>query len=163
MVQPLLSVRNVETWYGPICAIRGVSLELPERGIVAVLGANGAGKTTLLRTIAGVIDPFKGTVTFDGAAIQGLDPDEIARRGVVLVPEGRQVFPFLTVQDNLLMGAFARRDEQESGQDLDQIFAWFPRLRERSVSACRPPVGRRTADAGHWPGAHVTAARAAAG
>jgi branched-chain amino acid transport system ATP-binding protein len=133
MVQPLLSVRNVETWYGPICAMRGVSLELPEQGIVAVLGANGAGKTTLLRTVAGVIDPFKGTVTFDGEAIQGLDPDEIARRGVVLVPEGRQVFPFLTVQDNLLMGAFARRERTNLGQDLDQIFAWFPRLRERST------------------------------
>jgi branched-chain amino acid transport system ATP-binding protein len=133
MVQSLLSVRNVETWYGPISAIRGVSLDLPERGIVAVLGANGAGKTTLLRTVAGVIDPFKGTVTFDGEAIQGLDPDEIARRGVVLVPEGRQVFPFLTVQDNLLMGAFARRERTNLGQDLDQIFAWFPRLRERST------------------------------
>ncbi len=132
MVQPLLSIRNVETWYGPIAAIRGVSLELPERGIVAVLGANGAGKTTLLRTIAGVIDPFKGAVTFDGAPIQGFDPDEIARRGVVLVPEGRQVFPFLTVQENLFMGAFARRERTNLGRDLDQIFAWFPRLRERA-------------------------------
>jgi len=133
MVQPLLSVRNVETWYGPINAIRGVSLELPERCIVAVLGANGAGKTTLLRTIAGVIDPFKGTITFDGAAIHGLDPDEIARRGVVLAPEGRQVFPFLTVRENLLMGAFARRERTNVGQDLDRVFAWFPRLRERAL------------------------------
>jgi branched-chain amino acid transport system ATP-binding protein len=133
MMQLLLSVRNVETWYGPINAIRGVSLELSERSIVAVLGANGAGKTTLLRTIAGVIDPFKGTITFDGAAIHGLDPDEIARRGVVLVPEGRQVFPFLTVRENLLMGAFARRESTNVGQDLDRVFAWFPRLRERAL------------------------------
>jgi branched-chain amino acid transport system ATP-binding protein len=132
MTEPLISVRNVETWYGPISAIRGVSLNLMEGRVVAVLGANGAGKTTLLRTIAGVIDPFKGTIVYDGQAIQGLDPDEIARRGVVLVPEGRQVFPFLTVRENLMMGAFARREKAGHEQDLEQIFTWFPRLRERT-------------------------------
>src|SRR5262249_25728352 len=132
MTEPLMSVRNVETWYGPISAIRGVSIDLMEGRVVAVLGANGAGKTTLLRTIAGVVDPFKGTIIYDGQAIQGLDPDEIARRGVVLVPEGRQVFPFLTVRENLVMGTFARREKGGIEQDLEQIFAWFPRLRERT-------------------------------
>jgi branched-chain amino acid transport system ATP-binding protein len=131
MDQPLISVRNIETWYGPINAIRGVSLDLGEGRIVTVLGANGAGKTTLLRTIAGVVDPFKGSITFDGQPIHGLDPDEIARRGVVLVPEGRQVFPFLSVHENLLMGAIARRDPDGRDEDLEQIFNWFPRLRER--------------------------------
>lgn len=133
MDQPLMSVRNIETWYGPINAIRGVSLDIGEGRIVTVLGANGAGKTTLLRTIAGVIDPFKGSITFEGRPIQGLDPDDIARRGVVLVPEGRQVFPFLTVRENLLMGAVARRDQSGRDQDLERIFGWFPRLRERAT------------------------------
>jgi branched-chain amino acid transport system ATP-binding protein len=132
MHQPLMSVRNIETWYGPINAIRGVSLDINEGRIVAVLGANGAGKSTLLRTIAGVVDPFKGSITFDGQSIAGLDPDEIARRGVVLVPEGRQVFPFLSVHDNLLMGAVARRDSTGTDEDMARIFEWFPRLRERT-------------------------------
>jgi branched-chain amino acid transport system ATP-binding protein len=127
----LLSVRNVETWYGPVSAIRGVSLDVPEGRIVAVLGANGAGKTTLLKTIAGVVDPFKGSIEFAGQPIHGLDPDEVARRGVVLVPEGRQVFPFLSVQDNLAMGAFARRDKSTLRSDLERVYGWFPRLRER--------------------------------
>jgi branched-chain amino acid transport system ATP-binding protein len=127
----LLSVRNVETWYGPVNAIKGVSLDVAQGRIVAVLGANGAGKTTLLKTIAGVVDPFKGSVEFDGAPIQGLDPDAVARRGVVLVPEGRQIFPFLSVRENLLMGCFARSDKSGVNEDLERNFVWFPRLRER--------------------------------
>jgi branched-chain amino acid transport system ATP-binding protein len=127
----LLSVRNVETWYGPINAIKGVSIDVAAGRIVTVLGANGAGKTTLLKTIAGVIDPFKGGIEFDGQAIHGLDPDVVARRGVVLVPEGRQVFPFLSVRENLQMGAIARYDKASAGADLERVFGWFPRLRER--------------------------------
>jgi len=128
----LLAVRNLETWYGPVSAIKGISLDVPEAGLVAVLGANGAGKTTLLNTIAGVIDPFKGSVEFRGEAIHGRDPDWVARRGVVLVPEGRQVFPFLTVRENLMMGTFARgRQQGDTGEDLERIYGWFPRLRER--------------------------------
>ncbi len=128
---PLLSVRNIETWYGPVVAIKGVSLDVAEGRIVAVLGANGAGKTTLLKTIAGVIDPFKGGITFAGGAITALDPDVVARQGLVLVPEGRQVFPFLSVLDNLRMGTFARRDKAGVQEDIEQVFGWFPRLRER--------------------------------
>ena len=105
----LLSVRNIETWYGPVNAIRGISLEVHPGRIVAVLGANGAGKTTLLNTIAGVIDPAKGSIEFEGRRIDGRDADAVARAGVVLVPEGRQVFTFLSVLENLRMGAFARR------------------------------------------------------
>jgi branched-chain amino acid transport system ATP-binding protein len=135
---PLLSVRNLETWYGPVAAIRGISLDLARGDIVAVLGANGAGKTTLLNTIAGVIDPFKGSVSFDGQPIHGLDPDAVARRGVVLVPEGRQVFPFLSVRENLRMGAFARASRvglDGLDEDFERVFAWFPRLRERQTQA----------------------------
>ena len=129
---PLLAVRNIETWYGPVNAIKGVSLEVVEGRIVTVLGANGAGKTTLLNTIAGVVDPFKGGISFAGEAIEARDPDDICRRGVVLVPEGRQIFPFLTVHENLMMGAFARRREAGVDTDLERVLAWFPRLRERA-------------------------------
>jgi branched-chain amino acid transport system ATP-binding protein len=126
----LLSVRNLETWYGPVRALHGVSLEVHAAQIVTVLGANGAGKTTLLNTIAGVLAPSNGTVEYEGRPIGGMDADEVSRSGLVLVPEGRQIFPFLTVAENLRMGAFARRDAQIA-QDIEQIYDWFPRLKER--------------------------------
>jgi branched-chain amino acid transport system ATP-binding protein len=129
--QPVLAVRNLETWYGPVNAIKGVNLDLHSGDIVTVLGANGAGKTTLLNTIAGVIDPAKGAVEYEGRPIQGQDPDRVARSGVVLVPEGRQVFPFLSVRENLTMGTFARRDRTGIQADLERVFGWFPRLKER--------------------------------
>ncbi|MGO8916585.1 MAG: ABC transporter ATP-binding protein [Stellaceae bacterium] len=128
---PILSLGNIESYYGPIMAIRGISLEVPRGGIVAVLGANGAGKTTILKTISGVLDPQKGTVEFDGRRIQRMDPDAIVRLGLSHVPEGREVFPFLSVRDNLMMGAFARRDREAIGRDLERVYGYFPRLRER--------------------------------
>jgi branched-chain amino acid transport system ATP-binding protein len=131
----LLKVRNVETWYGPVNAIRGISLDVQAGRIVAVLGANGAGKTTLLNTIAGVLEPAKGTIEFDGRRIGGKDADAVARTGVVLVPEGRQLFPFLTVEENLKMGAFARRRDSGVANDIARVFEWFPRLKERSAQA----------------------------
>jgi branched-chain amino acid transport system ATP-binding protein len=127
----LLEIANIETWYGPIPALRGVSLALEQGGIVAVLGANGAGKTTLLRTIAGIVDPRVGAVAFAGQPIHGRDPDKIVRLGVSLVPEGRQIFPFLSVAKNLAVGAFARRDGDAVAEDLAQVYALFPRLQER--------------------------------
>jgi branched-chain amino acid transport system ATP-binding protein len=135
VTSPSLSVRNLETWYGPVAAIKGVNIDLQRGSIITVLGANGAGKTTLLNTIAGVIDPFKGSVEFQGEAIHGLDPDAVARKGLVLVPEGRQVFPFLTVAENLRMGAFARRSREGLEDDIQRIYGWFPRLREREHQA----------------------------
>ncbi len=129
---PVLAVRNVETWYGPVCAIRGVSLEVAAGRMVAVLGANGAGKSTLLNTIAGVVDPFKGSIEFQGRSLMHRDPDEVARAGVVLVPEGRRVFPFLAVEQNLMLGTFARREAAGIKEDLERIYAWFPRLKERA-------------------------------
>lgn len=128
---PVLAVKNLETWYGPVNAIKGINLELQAGRIVTVLGANGAGKTTLLNTIAGVIDPFKGSIEYQGQPIQGQDPDRVARSGVVLVPEGRQVFPFLSVRENLQMGTFARASRDDIESDLARIFSWFPRLLER--------------------------------
>ncbi len=127
----LLELRNLETHYGPIPALRGVSLAVEERQIVAVLGANGAGKTTLLNTIAGVLDPTKGSVRFGGAEIARRDPDAVARTGLNLVPEGRHVFPFLSVDDNLAMGAYVRGGDPEIASDRDRVFMIFPRLRER--------------------------------
>ena len=125
----LLELKNVETYYGPIMAIRGISMEVPEGKIVSVLGANGAGKTTVLKTISGVMDPQKGTVRYNGEEIQTRDPDWVARKGIAHVPEGREVFPFLSVEDNLRMGAFSRRDSQ-IGEDLELVYGYFPILRE---------------------------------
>jgi branched-chain amino acid transport system ATP-binding protein len=133
----LLSVCDLETWYGPVRALHGVGLEVHAGQIVTVLGANGAGKTTLLNTIAGVVSPHKGSIRLNGDEIGGLDADAVCRRGVVLVPEGRQVFPFLSVSENLAMGAFTRRRDPTVRRDLEQVHEWFPRLRERH----RQPAG----------------------
>jgi branched-chain amino acid transport system ATP-binding protein len=128
--RPVLEVRNVETFYGAVMAIRGVSLEVHEGQIVTILGANGAGKTTLLKTISGVMDPEKGKIFLNGEEIQGMEPDKIVRRGIAHVPEGREVFPFLNVEQNLLMGAYTRSDS-EIASDLEMVFRYFPILKER--------------------------------
>lgn len=127
----LLEVRNLETFYGPIMAIRGVSLEVHKGQVVTVLGANGAGKTTLLKTISGIMDPEKGQVLFEGEEIQGSEPHQIVRRGIVQVPEGREVFPLLTVEENLALGAYTRSDKAEIARDRDLVFSYFPILAER--------------------------------
>ena len=129
---PILKVTNIETYYGPIMAIRGVSFEVPKGGIVTILGANGAGKTTVLKTICGVMDPQKGSVVFEGNEIRRMDPDKVMRLGVSHVPEGREVFPFLSVRENLRMGAYTRRDADGVAQDLEAVFGYFPVLRERA-------------------------------
>jgi len=132
MAEPILEVSNIESWYGPIAAVRGVSFEVPRGGIIAILGANGAGKTTTLKTICGVIDPQKGSILFEGREIRRMDPDRVARLGISHVPEGREVFPFLTVRENLRMGAFARRDAGGVADDLVAVFDYFPVLRARA-------------------------------
>jgi branched-chain amino acid transport system ATP-binding protein len=133
MTDALLTVSNLETYYGPIMAIRGVSFAVPRGSIVTVLGANGAGKTTILKTVSGVMDPQKGTVTLEGREIQGMDPDRVTRLGVSHVPEGREVFPFLTVQENLRMGAYTRHDADEVARDLAAVYDYFPVLRARAL------------------------------
>ena len=131
MATPILELLNVESNYGPVQALRGVSLAVEEGKIVTVLGANGAGKTTTLKTISGIIDPLKGQVKFRGQDIQGHSPDAIVRAGIVHVPEGREVFPLLSVEDNLRMGAYTRRDPDGVAKDLEAVFGYFPILRER--------------------------------
>jgi branched-chain amino acid transport system ATP-binding protein len=131
MTEPLLRVNSIETFYGPIQAIRGVSLDVDPGQIVTVLGANGAGKTSVLRTISGVLDPERGQVMFEGQDIARLPPDQVMRRGICHVPEGRETFPFLTVRENLMMGAYTRRDSDGIAGDLDLVFTYFPRLLER--------------------------------
>jgi branched-chain amino acid transport system ATP-binding protein len=132
MAESLLTVSNVETYYGPILAIRGVSFDVPKGGIVTILGANGAGKTTVLKTVSGVMDPQKGNVVFEGREIQRMDPDKVMRLGISHVPEGREVFPFLSVRENLNMGAYTRRDADEVAKDLEAVFSYFPVLKQRA-------------------------------
>jgi branched-chain amino acid transport system ATP-binding protein len=131
MTEPLLRVDSIETFYGPIQAIRGISLDVAAGQIVTVLGANGAGKTTVLRTISGVLDPERGQVMFEGRDIAHTAPDKVMRLGICHVPEGRETFPFLTVRENLMMGAYTRRDSAGVAKDLDLCFGYFPRLLER--------------------------------
>ena len=132
----MLKIRNVETYYQEVIeAIRGVSLEVKEKSIVCVLGANGAGKTTLLRTIARLLDddqPKKGTMEFLGEPIERKNPQEIVRMGISLVPEGREIFPELTVSEHLKLGAILRRDSQGVKQDWQKVIDHFPILGKRS-------------------------------
>jgi branched-chain amino acid transport system ATP-binding protein len=132
MSDTVLKLLNVESAYGPIRAIRGVSLEVAKGRIGTVLGSNGAGKTTILKTISGIIDPRKGTVEFAGENITAKDPAEVVQRGLSHVPEGREVFPLLSVHDNLMMGAYTRKDRDAVGRDLEAVYGYFPILRERS-------------------------------
>jgi branched-chain amino acid transport system ATP-binding protein len=131
----VLSVRNLESFYGPIMAIRGCSLDVHDGQIVTVLGANGAGKTTLLKTVSGVMDPEKGEVLYQGQNIAGASPDKVVRMGIVHVPEGREVFPLLTVAENLRMGAYTRNDIAGIAEDEEMVFSYFPILRERRNQA----------------------------
>ncbi|WP_409334207.1 ABC transporter ATP-binding protein [Bradyrhizobium manausense] len=128
----LMEVRNIETYYGPTMAIRGASFDVPQGEIVTILGANGAGKTTILKTISGIMDPQKGSVSYQGREIQKMDPDRVVGLGISLVPEGRELFPFLSVRDNLKVGAYTRRDHAAVASDIERIFEYFPSLRERA-------------------------------
>jgi branched-chain amino acid transport system ATP-binding protein len=129
----ILQLNNVESAYGPIKAIRGVSLKVRRGEISTVLGSNGAGKTTILKTVSGIIDPRHGSVSFDGHDITAMDPALIVRRGLVHVPEGREVFPLLSVRDNLLMGAYTRSDRDAVARDIEAAYGYFPILRERAA------------------------------
>ena len=129
---PMLRLLNVESAYGPIKAIRGVSLKVRRGEIATVLGSNGAGKTTILKTISGILDPRKGSVEFQGKDITALDPALIVQQGLSHVPEGREVFPLLSVHDNLLMGAYTRKDRDGVARDMEMVYGYFPILRERA-------------------------------
>jgi branched-chain amino acid transport system ATP-binding protein len=130
----LLDVRAVSTAYGAIAVNHQVSLSVAEGEIVTILGPNGAGKTTLLRSIAGLLRPLAGSISFDGAAITGEPADRIAARGVVMVPEGRRIFSSLTVRDNLRLGAYARTDREVVESDLNRMETYFPILAQKRTA-----------------------------
>ena len=126
----MLKIDDLRVSYGGIEAVKGISMEVPERKIVTLIGANGAGKSTTLRTIAGLVKPAHGRIHLQGDDITGLNPDRIVSKGITLVPEGRRVFPDLTVLENLKVGAYLRNDSIED--DLKWVYELFPRLQERS-------------------------------
>ena len=127
----MLTITGLETYYGDLQALRGVSLTVRQGEIVSVIGSNGAGKTTTLMTISGVLRPRKGEIQFDGRRIESLKPAEIVGLGLGHVPEGRQLFASMTVEENLLMGACARRAKAARPETLERVFTLFPRLKER--------------------------------
>ena len=129
----MLKIDGLKVSYGGIEAVKGITFEVPERKIVTLIGANGAGKSTTLRTIAGLVKPAKGRIHLQGEDITGLTPDKIVSKGVTLVPEGRRVFPDLTVLENLKIGAYLRKDDLSD--DLNWVYELFPRLKERSWQA----------------------------
>jgi branched-chain amino acid transport system ATP-binding protein len=133
----MLSVEAVYASYGPVRALQGVSLDVPEGKMVALLGANGAGKTSTLRAVSGLLRPSTGAIVLDGRRIDHLQPEQIVRMGVAQVPEGRQLFTNLSVLENLRLGAYLRRDGPPVRRDLDRVFAYFPRLAQRT----RQPAG----------------------
>jgi len=127
----MLRLEDVHARYGAIVALHGVSIDVREGELVALLGANGAGKSTLLSTIAGVLRPHQGRIEFRGESLVGLVPERIVRRGLAMVPENREIFPALTVEENLRLGAYIRKDRDEFQADLEHMFALFPILQER--------------------------------
>jgi branched-chain amino acid transport system ATP-binding protein len=129
-MSPLLSIRDLEVGYGTIPALHGIDLDVEKGEIVTLIGANGAGKTTTLRTISGLLKPRKGEVTFNGQSINGIKPHVITARGISHVPEGRGIFSNLTVQDNLELGAYLRKDKI-SQAEYDRVFTLFPVLKDR--------------------------------
>jgi branched-chain amino acid transport system ATP-binding protein len=132
---PFLSFSGVELYYDHVYALRDVTLEIHEGETVALIGANGAGKSSILRAITGLRRVRAGEIRFQGRRIDGLLPDEIVKMGIVMVPEGRRVFPYMSVKDNLLMGAFTRSDKADIGRTLDMVLTRFPRLKERYSQA----------------------------
>ena len=127
----LLEVAGIDAHYGRIQALRGLSLKVDKGEIVALIGSNGAGKTTTLRTISGLMHPGQGTITFDGKDITHTAPEKVVDLGICQSPEGRRLFPRMTVMDNLMMGAYVRNDTVQIKADADHVFELFPRLKER--------------------------------
>ncbi|MFW6313875.1 MAG: ABC transporter ATP-binding protein [Spirochaetota bacterium] len=131
----MLKIENVSTYYGNIQALKSINLEIKEGEIITLIGANGAGKSTTLMSISGIVPPKEGEIYFHGDPISGEAPDAIVRRGIIQVPEGRHIFPGLSVQENLDMGALLRNDKQAIADDLDYVFSLFPILKDRRNQA----------------------------
>ena len=137
----LLEINDVHVHYHKVAALKGIDMEVPNDGIVTIIGANGAGKSTTLRAISGLVGISKGAIVFAGKRIDGLAPEKIVALGIAHVPEGRRVFPGLTVEENLRTGAFLRSDTAEIEKDLDEVFLHFPRLKERRKQWARSLSG----------------------
>ena len=131
----MLDFKDVELYYDHVHALKGVSLSVNQGETVALIGANGAGKSSILRAITGLVKPAAGSVIFEGERLDGTDPSAIVKRGIAMVPEGRREFPFMSVKDNLMMGAFTRTDKGEIQKTLGTILSRFPRLKERYSQA----------------------------
>ena len=127
----MLKVCEIETYYGAIAALKGISFRVNPRDVVAILGGNGAGKSTIMRTLSGIIPPIRGTIEFLGHRIERKPPEEIVRLGICQVPEGREIFPELTAKENLRMGAFIRKDNAAIQEDLKRVQEYFPILKDR--------------------------------
>ncbi|MEQ8344006.1 MAG: ABC transporter ATP-binding protein [Sneathiellaceae bacterium] len=134
----MLNINNITVRYGQLTAVRGVTIKVAQGESVCVVGPNGAGKTTTLLTVSGVLTPAEGTVEFDGGAVTGINPENIARLGISHVPEGRHVFGLLTVEENLKIGTAMRRDRSGVAADIEKVLEYFPRLRER----LKQPAGK---------------------
>ena len=130
-MEQLLAIQNLEVSYGAVQALKGITLELNLGDIVAVLGANGAGKSTIIKAIAGLVKLHSGEIQFDGKRIDGLSVDTIVGRGVVCVPEGRRLFPYMSVADNIKIGAYLEKDKKAIRSKLEEVFELFPRCKER--------------------------------
>ena len=137
----LLEIKNVHVHYHKVAALKGIDLAVPQDGIVTIIGANGAGKSTTLRAISGLVPVSKGEILFGGTRIDKLPPEKIVALGIAHVPEGRRVFPGLTVEENLRTGAFLRSDKAGIAKDLDEVFEHFPRLKERRTQWARSLSG----------------------
>jgi branched-chain amino acid transport system ATP-binding protein len=127
----MLSVRDLHVHYGGIHALKGISLEVPRGKIVTLIGANGAGKSTTLRTIAGLVRKTRGEILYEGESLEGMIPEDVVKAGIVMGPEGRRIFPHLSVLDNLMLGAYTRNDREGIEKDLQWVYELFPRLKER--------------------------------
>lgn len=127
----LLEVRNIDVFYGDVQVIFDLSLRVEQGKVVSIIGGNGAGKSTLLKTISGLMQPVKGEIVFDGKPIQSLPPEAVVERGIVQVPEGRRLFTLMSVQDNLIVGAYSKRADAQKENTLNEVYTLFPRLKER--------------------------------
>jgi branched-chain amino acid transport system ATP-binding protein len=130
-MQIMLKINDLNVFFGGIHALKGITFDVPKGKVITLVGANGAGKSTTLRTICGLIKPQKGEVKFDNQVINNIHADQIVKKGIALIPEGRKIFPNLTVQENLELGAFARTDREEIEKDYQWIYELFPRVKER--------------------------------
>ena len=127
----MLKINNLNVFFGGIHALKGISFDVPKGKVITLIGANGAGKSTTLRTICGLIKPREGKIKFNNTEITHIPTDKIVKKGIALIPEGRKIFPNLTVQENLTLGAFARTDKKETAKDLEWVYELFPQIKER--------------------------------